>query len=305
MIFLDPKTDTAFKKLFGDIEHKGVVISFLNSVLDRQKGEQIVDVVFNDPYNLPDSLELKKSIVDIKVTDEKGKHYLIEMQVVDQEDFAQRCQYYSAVALARQIPKRGKYNTLMPVIFIGVLNFNLFTTKNYVSHHLIMDQEIGQQSLRMQEFHFIELLKFNLNLDELKNTLEKWIYLLKYANTLESVPKALQKNEEIQEAFHILNKLNWTNRELDAYDAERDAIWSRQSQIDTAEKKAKEKGLKEGLKEGIKAGIQEGIKEGIKEGEEKRTTEIARNALAKGKLTLQEISELTGIAIETLKKLKD
>lgn len=276
MLFLDPKTDIAFKKLFGDNEHKGVLMSFLNSVLDKQKGEQIIDVIFNDPHNQPEALKLKRSIVDIRVTDEKGKNYIIEMQLVEQEDFAQRCQYYSAVALARQIPKRGKYNSLMPVIFIGVVNFKLFPTKDYLSHHVITDQATHKQSMYMQEFHFIELKKFNLNLEDLKTILEKWVYLLKNAANLNEIPKSFQKNETMQEAFHILNKLNWTSKELDAYDAEKDAIWSHQTQIETAEKKGKE--------------------------EEK--IEIAKKALAKG-MGIQDIIELTGLSKEEIKKLQD
>jgi hypothetical protein len=34
MQFADPKNDLAFKKIFGDINHKNILISFLNSILD-------------------------------------------------------------------------------------------------------------------------------------------------------------------------------------------------------------------------------------------------------------------------------
>ena len=37
MIFADPRSDIAFKKLFGDITHKNILISFLNSVLRVKK----------------------------------------------------------------------------------------------------------------------------------------------------------------------------------------------------------------------------------------------------------------------------
>ena len=33
MIFIDPKTDFAFKKIFGSEQIKGILISFLNSIL--------------------------------------------------------------------------------------------------------------------------------------------------------------------------------------------------------------------------------------------------------------------------------
>ena len=34
MRFADPKNDLSFKKIFGNEQHKSVLISFLNSVLD-------------------------------------------------------------------------------------------------------------------------------------------------------------------------------------------------------------------------------------------------------------------------------
>ena len=44
MRFADPKNDLAFKKIFGDENHKNILISFLNSVLDFQGNKMIVDV---------------------------------------------------------------------------------------------------------------------------------------------------------------------------------------------------------------------------------------------------------------------
>ncbi len=34
MQFVDPRNDIAFRKIFGDEQHKGVLISFLNALLD-------------------------------------------------------------------------------------------------------------------------------------------------------------------------------------------------------------------------------------------------------------------------------
>ena len=44
MIYLDPKSDIAFKKLFGNITHKNILISFLNSILQRPEGLKIVEL---------------------------------------------------------------------------------------------------------------------------------------------------------------------------------------------------------------------------------------------------------------------
>ena len=55
MIFLDPKSDLVFKKLFGDITHKNILMSFLNSVLERVDDMRIVDVIINDPNNVAET----------------------------------------------------------------------------------------------------------------------------------------------------------------------------------------------------------------------------------------------------------
>lgn len=71
MIFLDPTSDIAFKKLFGDKERKNILIDFLNSVLGRVEGEKIVDVTIGDPHNYPKIRGAKFSIVDISCVDQK------------------------------------------------------------------------------------------------------------------------------------------------------------------------------------------------------------------------------------------
>ena len=40
MIFLDPTSDIAFKKIFGSTAHKNILIDFLNAVLERAPGEK-------------------------------------------------------------------------------------------------------------------------------------------------------------------------------------------------------------------------------------------------------------------------
>lgn len=138
MIFLDPMSDIAFKKLFGDQAKPNIVISFLNSILARQEGEKIVTVTITDPFNTPDTEWLKTSIVDVRCVDQSGKNYIIELQVEFQDDYPQRSQYYASLAIARQLKRGGRYNEVMPVIFIAVLDFKLFNDPDYISHFKIL-----------------------------------------------------------------------------------------------------------------------------------------------------------------------
>ena len=234
MIFLDPTSDLAFKKLFGNAAHKNILIDFLNAVLERKPGEKIVDVVFNDPYNTPETPLSKLSIVDVRCTDEKKNQYIIEVQVDKQFDYAIRAQYYSSLALSRQLSKKEPYEKLVPVIFVGILDFNLFKTDNYLSHHLLLDTQTHVQEPSHFEFHFIELKKFTKTLDQLFTVLDRWIYFLEHADTFHTIPIKLKEFPIVHEAFTVIEQGNWSKKELEEYDVYLDSIRSAASILDTA-----------------------------------------------------------------------
>jgi predicted transposase/invertase (TIGR01784 family) len=279
MIFLDPKSDLVFKKLFGNAAHKNILISFLNSILGRKDQDAIVDVVFTDPHNIPETYDAKHSIVDVRCIDQKGHNYIVEMQVIKQHDYAERCQYYSGLALSRQLKAGQKYHNLVPVIFVGILCFDLFKNPDYVSHHLILDTVTGEHTLKHFAFHFIELTKFNKRIEETATLLDKWIYLIKHAAEMNTVPSMFKKEVDVHDAFDLLEQGNWSRAELEAYDRYLDAIRSQQSQLDTA------------------------IEEGELKGSNKRARTIAKELL--DILDDQTIARKTGLSIEDIKKLRE
>ena len=274
MIYLSPKSDVAFKKLFGNIVHKNILISFLNSVLKRPEHLKIVDVIINDPANTPDRLGSKYSIVDLRCTDQNGHQYIVEMQVLDQKDYIARAQYYTAIALARQLNS----GELLPVIFVGILNFELFNNKNYLSHQLILDSETYAHELKHLEFHFIELSKFNKTEAQLDNILDKWVYFLKNAEALEKVPNAL-KEAEFTDAFGVLARSNWSNKELLEYDQYLDIWRSEAGRTESAEER------------------------GLAKGKIETKIEIAIDML-KANFDVEVIAQMTRLSIEQIKELK-
>jgi len=277
MVFLDPRIDIAFKKLFGDITHKNVTISFLNHILERKEGNKIVDLVINDPNNIPETLDAKSSIVDVRCTDQAGFQYIVEMQVSSQKDYGTRALYYSSLAFARQLSKGEKYEKLMPVIFIGILDFALFKNKNYISHHAILDTEIFECEIGRLEFHFIELAKFHKTFEESLTIIDQWIWSLKNAGTAQKVPALLQ-DPALKDAFEILEQGNWSKVELEAYDRKLDEERSRISQLETAEDK------------------------GQARGEQKKALEIAAKLL--DVLDVATIAKKTGLTFDQVEELK-
>ncbi len=254
MKFADPKNDLAFKKIFGNEKHKGILISFLNSVLDFQGELSIKDVRLANSYQIPKIPELKETILDIKATNKKGESFIVEMQRRDMGDFSKRSLYYTSKAYIEQLPRGVEYEKLKKVYFIGILNFNIFENKNYISRHLIINQETSTQDLDDFEFSFIELPKFKKQLNELENILDKWIYFIKNVSNLDMIPDEYQNIKEFKTAFEIATQTTWNKKELEVYDYMSLKENDERNALKTAEKKGLQKGLEKGLKQGLEQG---------------------------------------------------
>ncbi|OKH46483.1 hypothetical protein NIES2101_24915 [Calothrix sp. HK-06] len=65
------------------------------------------------------------------------------------------------------------------------------------------------------ELVFVELAKFNKSLDELESLLDKWLYFIKAAGTLNSVPPTMGEVPEINHAFEVARQSNLTKKEVE------------------------------------------------------------------------------------------
>ena len=89
MRFINPKTDFAFKKIFGSEDSKDILISFLNSIL-YPDNPQIEDLTILNPYQAPKIRGIKDTYLDVKATITGNKTVIIEMQILNIEGFEKR-----------------------------------------------------------------------------------------------------------------------------------------------------------------------------------------------------------------------
>ena len=76
----------------------------------------------------------------------------------------------------------GEYHDLKEVIFLAISDFIMFPQKkNYKSDHVMLDEESHENDLKDFSFTFLELPKFNKEIDQLSNMTEKWSYFFKHA----------------------------------------------------------------------------------------------------------------------------
>ncbi|MFK7796649.1 MAG: Rpn family recombination-promoting nuclease/putative transposase [Aureispira sp.] len=277
MKFVDVKNDIAFKKIFGNEKKTQILISFLNAILKLEGQQCIVEVDIINPYLLPRIAGEKASIIDVRAKDQKGRQFVIEMQVADVDGFGKRVQYYTCRDYSIQIDRGDQYALLKPTYFIGILDFNFFEKAEYLSNHIILDEKTHEHRLKDIRFTFIELKKFNKEVTELETLTDKWIYFIKKAEDLHLIPDNVNDTGLI-EAYKDADKHSWDKEELIAYDNSYIAEQDERGKIIAAEIKGKIKGKTE-----------------EKEGVVKRCW--------KKNMAVQDIAEIAGLSIEQVQEI--
>lgn len=159
----------------------------------------------------------KVTIVDVKVQDQGGHNYIVEMQVAEVDGFDKRVLYYASKSYSSQTDRGDLYNQLNPTFFIGILDFEVSQNKDFISRHRIIDAETGENFIRDIEFTFIELPKFNKSENELESIIDQWVYFIKNSENMEVIPESIE-DIGLKYAYEDADKHNWTKAELEAYD---------------------------------------------------------------------------------------
>ena len=301
MIFINPKIDFAFKKIFGSEDSKDILISFLNALIYEEK-PVIQDLEIINPYVAPKIRGVKNTYLDIKakITDaETGEQrtVIIEMQVLNVEGFEKRILYNAAKSYSTQLLSGQGYNLLNPVIALTITDFVMFTElSNVVSRFILKEKDfLIDYPIYDIELIFVELPKFKKQLVELETIVDKWLYFLSNARSLPQVPAIMEEIPEIKKAFYIANQANLTPDELEDQEKEEIYIQDQRGVVSKA--------LKQGLEQGLEQGREQGLEQGLLQGAKREKVTIARKML----LNLMDdrtICEVTGLSASDLESLK-
>jgi len=299
MIFINPKIDFAFKKIFGSEDSKDILISFLNSLIYEAR-PVIQDLEIINPYLAPKIRGIKDTYLDIKakIRDSESREestVIIEMQVLNIEGFEKRILYNAAKSYSTQLSSGQGYQLLNPVIALTITDFVMFNELDSVTSKFILKEKdfLIDYPIYDIELIFVELPKFKKDESELENNIDKWLYFLNNARKLRDVPDSMGNIPEFQKAFYIANQANLSLDELE--DQEKSEIFIQD------QKGAIAKAISQSLEEGRQQGMQEGRQEGLQEGAKQKTYEIARKLL--GVIDEPMIAQMTGLSLDELRSL--
>ena len=243
MIFLSPKIDFVFKKVFGSEQSQDILISFLNAII--YNGEKIIkSLTIINPYNPGKVMTLKDTYLDIKAVLADGKIVLIEMQVSSMTGFNKRVLYNMVKGYVNQLQTAKDYIILKPVIAVTITDFILFEESKKIINQFVFQEKTEKIKCLEEEMQliFVELPKFKKRLSELESLGDKWIYFLKEASNFENIPPSLGEISEIELALNLANQVGMSPEELEIVDRRAMALQDERGKITFAEEIGKEIG---------------------------------------------------------------
>ena len=276
--YIDPTTDFGFKKLFGKEANKDIVLSFIADVLELQT--PLADLRFLDKEQLPEIVEYRGGVYDLFCSDQKGSHFIVEMQKSPIAYIKDRMVYCATFPIAEQAPKGevlrvaepaetyGKKAKKVPwdfrldaVYCIAILGYALDGSTTAVNYNSIRNDELPRPLFYDKlKFVTVELPLFDENKPEysLDKHLNKWLYFLNYLTDFDRMPEVFKGDEVFEKAFHLAEITNLTPTELSQYRRSLKYLWDDYARLTTAEQKGEQKGILKGKLEVAHALLQKG-----------------------------------------------
>lgn len=275
--YINPFTDYGFKKLFGEEPNKDLLLDFLNELLKEEQG-QIVSLTYLKSEHLGITELDRKAIFDLYCENEKGEKFIVELQKTKQKFFKDRALYYSTFPIRDQAKHAEWMYELKAVYTIAILDFVFDEDKNdpdkFRYDVKLSDIKTKKVFYDKLTFIYLEMPKFNKSIDQLETRFDKWLYVIRNLNRLDRVPDKLRERI-FEKLFETAEIAKFTPDQARSY----------------------EDSLK--YYRDLNATFYTKFEEGIEKGIEK----VAINLIKKG-LTSIEISELTGLTVQHIEKLK-
>ena len=282
--FFDPKVDIIFRALFTSPKWgQECLLSFINSSLmhgvsSGLKHEMIVEVEVDDANLLPEIVDGKLSILDIKAKDPKGRKYNIEMQVSSLPNMVPRVLYYWSKLYSEELKKGEEYQELTPTISIVLMNWKLSEDDKFHHVYEILERDTHERLIDHMELHFLELVK----LQDLqpKDSLLAWLLFFKDPNGPWKAD-IMKASPGVKRAYDQLGDMENDPKMRTLYELREKSLHDINSLVGAARREGKLEGKLEGRNEAL--------------------YEIVRKMKASGQ-NASLISQITGLSLEEILK---
>ena len=290
--------DYFVRYLLGSIGNEDILENIVNCVLRDSGFQEVHNLEIINPHNLPENINLKESVLDVKAITKDNKKIIVEIQLSGNIDFVKRIFYYISKNIVSELNENESYDIISQVISINFVNFNMDFYDEGKAHRCfkLIDTENHKVSLDMMQMHIIEVPRFikilnNSNINDIKKSkILSWIEFFTVKDLDKVKDKLKEVNSIMSKVIDKYERFISSEEEMEVYNA-RDAFLYGQTLM-----------LKKEREEGIKEGMEQGIERGIEKGEKNKALSIAKS-LKKSGLDIKFISDNTGLSIEEIEKL--
>ncbi|HEX9958828.1 MAG TPA: Rpn family recombination-promoting nuclease/putative transposase [Fibrella sp.] len=273
--FISILSDYGFKVTFGNESDTRFLRKALQALIQSPVAIREIHFIQNEIQGL--TRDSRSGIYDLFCTDERGNNFIVEMQLGKYPEFIQRMKFYALYRLNTLILKgKYKFNGLPKIYCIGMLAVSIFP--HIVDYHnvAVLKNAKGELIDDQTTFITVELDKFGKVLSDVYTDLDKLIYTMK---TIETVTEPTQfppfwTEEWLETAIKELDTRALSPEKRLAYEM---TLSANALAIENEQKK---------------------IEEAQKRGEETAKTEVIARSLNRGKLTIEEIAEDSGVSVD-------
>ena len=243
-------TNAGFKAVFGDRANKDVVMSVINTLLPE--GKQVKDIDYLPTIYQGPLLDSKEFQYDFMCTATDGTAFIVEMQCYPDDFWFRRCVSYASRAYDMQ-NKKGEEYDVAPVYLIGLMGMAIRHEEEdrwkgrYVSEYTFREKETNELQDETIFIIFAELARFNKNLKECENDLERMLYVIKNGWRLENQPPEL-RNEIFNRLLDACEIKEFSKAKRIQYDKDMYDERKRNGELATAKRIGREEGREEGVK---------------------------------------------------------
>ena len=285
--------DIFFKHVLASQERKYLTVEFINSVLNFYDKTPLMveNITFLDRESVARHEGEKVPRFDIFLRSSDGRLIHIEVQDAQDNFFLERSFYYACHDYMLQSERGLGYEKFKPVIFIGLVNFNLMGVSNepreWYALHKVLNVANNKCNFNNVEFHMIELPVLRQQWRKFKKMpstkLEKFLFYFGNIGGGKMIQELAEKDGTIADLLEE-EKLFRT-----------DPIQMRRYYIEERAKADYWANAEVFRAEGLEQGLEQGLRE--------KAIKVAKALKIRGHESDEDIAEIVGLPVDVVKNL--
>ena len=226
-IILPVKSDLIFRIFFADERNEEDLIALLKAVLNLPE-DDYNEIEITDPHLLPEYVDDKYAIIDVKLHTKSRKVIHIEIQLKITPELKKRIVFYESKLITEQLGAGSNYDAIQNVISIIILDKTLIEgSERYHHRFAFADLDAGVELTDLVAIHTLELDKLPEAADGTQ--LYDWASFIA-AKSEEELAVIAERNPQIGKAVVKLRALSADERTRDLYERREKARRDEESQ---------------------------------------------------------------------------